>query len=104
MNNYFNNIQLSSAIKEFKNFKKTVKKLMKKFNKIWHEKNKLIGLEAIQSRFATLLVRADEMIYIIKQYDKGEIKKIEAFEYEVGEVNQLMSLKHIGIAYSMRPF
>lgn len=104
INNYFNDKPLKEAVPFFKEFKKYIETLSVLFNDMWHEKNKLIGLEAIQSRFATLLVRADEMLYIIDEYDKGNIKKIEAFEDKVGVTNQIQSLKFVGLGYSMRPY
>lgn len=104
LHNYFNNKPLTEAKPLFEQFKMHIKEVALIFNNLWHTKNKLIGLEAIQSRFATQLVRADEMIYIMENYDKGLITKIEAFEEKVGATNQLMSLKFIGIGYSMRPY
>ncbi|HHW79216.1 MAG TPA: beta-N-acetylhexosaminidase, partial [Acholeplasmataceae bacterium] len=104
LNNYFNKKPLIEAKPLFDEFKKHIKEIAVIFDNIWHDRNKLIGLEAIQSRFATQLVRADEMTYIMENYDSGKIEKIEAFEDEVGATNQLLSLKFIGLGYSMRPY
>lgn len=81
-----------------------VKQVLAIMSTIWYERNKMYGLEVIQSRFATQIIRSEEMIKIVSMYNQKLIDKIPILEEKVAVKDEQLSLKYLNIAYSTRPF
>ena len=69
--------------------------------KTWNKYNKLYGLEIIQSRIGTQIIRMNTIIKLIEEYQDGDI--IDVLEEKIIK-DQFLSLKYHDIAYSVKPF
>lgn len=103
LTNYFNKTKINIE-EEYNNQIKHLKFLNNYFSNLWYTKYKPNGFEAIQSRIATQIYRAKEMIKFINLYNEGKIKQINAFDEKVGVYKQYVPEKHSYVAFTMKPF
>ena len=88
--------KIDKAIKYYKQYIKNIEKLIKVYRDMWYTNYKYNGFEIIESRLATQIYRAKEMIYLIKQYNKGKITKIDPLDEKIS-VNDYIHIKYRGI-------
>lgn len=74
------------------------------FRKKWYKNYKMNGFEVIQSRLATQVIRAKEMIALAKLYNDKKINKIEGILDKAEVTDEFLSLKFAYIAYTTMPF
>lgn len=79
-------------------------KLNNTFRNRWYKLNKMYGLDVIQSRFGTQIIRAEEMINLEKEYNNKNITKIDGLLDKTAVYDEGLSLKFINLAYTTRPF
>lgn len=79
-------------------------KLNNTFRNRWYKLNKMYGLDVIQSRFGTQIIRAEEMINLEKEYNNKKITKIDGLLDKTAVYDEGLSLKFINLAYTTRPF
>lgn len=88
----------------FNNQVKHLENLIKIFRKRWYTKHKMNGLEIIQSRLATQIIRAKEMIEIANLYNNKKIDKIDGILDEAIVKDEYLSVKHSNVAFTTMPF
>jgi len=81
-----------------------LEELIKVFRKRWYTKHKMNGLEIIQARLATQIVRAKEMIEIARLYNNKEIDKIDGILDKVEVFDEVLSVKYSNVAFTTMPF
>lgn len=82
---------------------KHLRNLLKIFRNRWYNKHKMYGLEIIQSRIATQIIRAEEMIELAKLYNNKEINNIDGLLDEVASVEGEVYPKHSLVAFTTMP-
>ncbi|VEU79753.1 family 20 glycosylhydrolase [Haploplasma axanthum] len=101
LESYENKELNEGLIKTYQEIIKLVRKLNAYYQEMWYGRYKTFGLEVVQSRLGTQIIRFEEMIYIVKNYQKGDI--IDVLE-EKAIKDQYLSLKYNDIAFSVKPF
>lgn len=98
---YSNKKLNSELIDNYKNINIHLNELNDWYIKTWNKYNKLYGLEIIQSRIGTQIIRMNTIIKLIEEYQDGDI--IDVLEEKIIK-DQFLSLKYHDIAYSVKPF
>lgn len=98
---YSNKKLNSELIDNYKNINIHLKELNDWYIKTWNKYNKLYGLEIIQSRIGTQIIRMNTIIKLIEEYQDGDI--IDVLEEKIIK-DQFLSLKYHDIAYSVKLF
>ncbi|VEU80312.1 family 20 glycosylhydrolase [Haploplasma axanthum] len=100
---YLNNERINVK-NEYKKMIFHLKRLNNIYRSFWYKRYKLNGFEIIQSRLATQIIRANEMIEIARQYNDGIIKEIPELSNDVAIKNDVVFEKYSNIAYTTKPF
>ena len=87
----------------FNNQIKHLRNLLKIFRNRWYNKHKMYGLEIIQSRIATQIIRAEEMIELAKLYNNKVITNIDGLLDDVASVEGEVYPKHSLVAFTTMP-
>src|SRR5690554_81602 len=74
------------------------------FRKKWYNNYKMNGFEVVQSRLATQIIRAKEMITLANLYNTNKISQIDGILDKAEVIDEFLSLKFGYIAYTTMPF
>src|SRR5690554_164863 len=99
---YKKDYDFKTTYNKINKFKRSIQELIESFNGLWRKRNKIYGLEIIQSRLATQLVRADELKYQLTMLESNHEYKLDFLEEKIGNP-QYLSLKYQGLATSTKP-